>query len=391
MLSSSIKFTSYNVLSSHLSEPTYFLACNPAWLDPDYRLKLLKSKLDAEVKDNAVICLQEVSHKWAGVLHAYFSERGYHLVTGLYGVKFNGYMGVAVAVPTAKYEVVDVDITRIADTKRMQRKPKPGFVQNIFNKISKFLFSLAVELGFAKQSFDFWDNVLYRTNQMVCLRLADKTDKKRFVVGNYHMPCMFRKPAGERFIPQSLTNLRQLCANPLCVVGSDGDPLRAVCPAHPALRQERPFRLLRGLQHQARLLDVPAADAGQTGAQGQLTCSSIVRVRLTPCTTPCWLLFPVQHPDYPEIEAGDSWTPEVKPPLSSAYVTATGREPDFTNYAKVQNDPVFIETLDYLFHSKGWRVDSVLPLPHRDTVAGPLPNESEPSDHILVSAKMSLV
>lgn len=81
----------------------------------------------------------------------------------------------------------------------------------------------------------------------------------------------------------------------------------------------------------------------------------------------------------------------MKPPLSSAYVTATGREPDFTNYAKVQNEPVFIETLDYLFHSKGWRVDSVLPLPHRDAVAGPLPNESEPSDHILVSAKMTLV
>jgi 2',5'-phosphodiesterase len=80
----------------------------------------------------------------------------------------------------------------------------------------------------------------------------------------------------------------------------------------------------------------------------------------------------------------------VQPPLSSAYVTATGSEPDFTNYAKVQNDPVFIETLDYAYHSRGGTGASVLPPPHRDTVAGPLPNAEEPSDHILMSTTMSL-
>jgi 2',5'-phosphodiesterase len=196
MLSSSIKFTSYNVLSSHLSEATHFLACDPKFLDPNYRLQLVKAKLEAEVNDGAVICLQEVSHKWAGVLHTFFAQRGYHMVTGLYGAKFNGYMGVAVAVPTSKYDIVDVDITRVADTKRMQRKPKPGFVQNIFQKVGKFLLNIAVSLGMAKQSFDFWDNVLYRTNQMICLRLTGKEDKRPFVVGTYHMPCMFKKPAG---------------------------------------------------------------------------------------------------------------------------------------------------------------------------------------------------
>ena len=196
MSSRSMKFTSYNVLSNHLSEASHFQACKPEFLDPVYRLKLLKEKLDAEVKDDAVICLQEVSHKWAGVLHGYFAARGYHMVTGLYGGKFNGYMGVAVAVPTSKYDIVDVDITRIADTKKMQRKPKPGYVQNIFNIVKRFLHKIAVELGVLKVSFDFWDNVLYRTNQMISLRLMDKVDKKPFVIGTYHMPCMFRKPAG---------------------------------------------------------------------------------------------------------------------------------------------------------------------------------------------------
>ena len=78
-------------------------------------------------------------------------------------------------------------------------------------------------------------------------------------------------------------------------------------------------------------------------------------------------------------------------PLQSAYVTLTGSEPDFTNYAKVQNDPVFVETLDYIFHSKEWSVVDVEKLPHRDSIeVWPLPNNNEPSDHILISASLTL-
>jgi 2',5'-phosphodiesterase len=196
-MSSSIKFTTYNVLSSHLSGENHFAACKPEWLDPSYRLKLVKEKLELEVKDEAIVCLQEVSHLWAGVLHSYFAARGYHLVTGLYGGKFNGYMGVAIAVPTSKYEIVDVDITRIADTKRIQRKPKPGFFQKLISSISQFLTQIAVKVGLAKPKFDFWDNVLYRTNQMICMRLKSKDSGKPFAVGTYHMPCMFKHPGGK--------------------------------------------------------------------------------------------------------------------------------------------------------------------------------------------------
>jgi hypothetical protein len=45
----------------------------------------------------------QVSTKWAGPLHAFLASHGYHMVTGLYGKAFNGYMGVAIAWPTKKY------------------------------------------------------------------------------------------------------------------------------------------------------------------------------------------------------------------------------------------------------------------------------------------------
>lgn len=74
--------------------------------------------------------------------------------------------------------------------------------------------------------------------------------------------------------------------------------------------------------------------------------------------------------------------------MESAYVTKNGCEPDFTNYAKVQEQPVFIATLDYIFQSEGWSVDAVENLPNRDSIVGPLPNKDEPSDHLLISAQL---
>lgn len=86
----------------------------------------------------------------------------------------------------------------------------------------------------------------------------------------------------------------------------------------------------------------------------------------------------------------DTWKPEVNPPLRSAYVEANGEEPNFTNYAKVLEKPIFVDTLDYIFLSPEWKVDGVRDLPHRDDVGGPLPNKDEPSDHILISAQVAL-
>jgi hypothetical protein len=45
----------------------------------------------------------------------------------------------------------------------------------------------------------------------------------------------------------------------------------------------------------------------------------------------------LQHPHLPPVIEHDSWRPIVYPPLSSAYKSANGQEPDFTNYAKVRS------------------------------------------------------
>lgn len=109
------RVTSYNVLSSNLADPSFHRSCKKEYLDQAYRLNLLQQVLDKETKQEAIICLQEISQLWGGALHRFFSQRNYHFITGFYGHKFNGYMGVAVAVPLSKYEIVDADIKKVAD------------------------------------------------------------------------------------------------------------------------------------------------------------------------------------------------------------------------------------------------------------------------------------
>ena len=74
---------------------------------------------------------------------------------------------------------------------------------------------------------------------------------------------------------------------------------------------------------------------------------------------------------------------------------AVGTEPEFTNFAKraFSNGEEFCETLDYIWLSEEWQVGDVLPLPLRkDVPAGveSFPSESEPSDHMLIGAQLSL-
>lgn len=190
---STARVVTYNVLSSHLAAPSWFTSCKPENLDQATRLTKVQNKLKPEIEQQSIICLQEVSTTWVGPLHRFFSAHGYHFITALYGNKRNGYMGVAMAVPTSKYDVKDVDITCIADTKRMPRvayKP-PTLFTNVWKAISSWVVGLMIYWKFYKPPLDIWDNTLYRKNQMICARLEHKEQEEEFVVGTYHMPCMF--------------------------------------------------------------------------------------------------------------------------------------------------------------------------------------------------------
>lgn len=100
------------------------------------------------------------------------------------------------------------------------------------------------------------------------------------------------------------------------------------------------------------------------------------------------------HSDFPAAcpdgAPATQWFPMPLAPMKSAYREVLGVEPDFTNYAKIEGQPAFIETLDYLFCTEGVDVVDVIRLPHRDAVQGPFPDASEPSDHVMIGATLRI-
>lgn len=156
------RITSYNVLSSHLAGPDHFKMCNPAFLDRDYRYKKLIEKLLPEISLQAVINLQEVSNDWGGKLSAFFAQHNYHFFTALYGHTFNGHMGVGIAVPIDKYDVLDVDLCTIGTTLSLPAKEKPGLLTSLYEKC------------FGAPAPSSWDVAKARSNRMVSVALQPR-------------------------------------------------------------------------------------------------------------------------------------------------------------------------------------------------------------------------
>jgi mRNA deadenylase 3'-5' endonuclease subunit Ccr4 len=340
-----VEVVSYNVLSSHLASPDHFKSNDPKYLKADYRFEKLKTKLQAKIDTGSVICLQEVSMPWASKLHTYFVSKGYYFISCHYGKKFNGIMGVAIAIPLHKYEILDVEIPTVSYTKWLPRAQAPGFMDKVSSAV---LGALKYVKLYTPPRENPWVEALWRNNQMIMVRLRPQStssldgnvkevQQKSFVVGTYHMPCMFQ-------VPQVMVIHSALSAQCIEKFAKD-DPYMYVGDFN--IKPDSSMYTL-------------------------LTTGSLEET----------------HPDFPHNVPGDTYELKTRP-LRSAYKEADGAEPNFTNYAKPGNAETFIDTLDYIFLSDHWKVTYVDPLPHRDQVEGPLPTKDEPSDHLLIAARLS--
>lgn len=350
-----VRVATYNVLSSHLSGADHYSTLNPDHLCPKNRLPVVLQKIDEEIEQSSIICLQEISHDWAGSFHTHFANKGYHLVTGLYGKKFNGYMGVGIAFKTSSFDVLGVDISRLSDKREggWPRKPKEP-KRNAIVRFAKDCYGFAAT---TTKSFlglvglyeaprwppqDAWSMAENRFNQLVTIQLQDKSTKKSFAIGNYHMPCAF-------FKPEVMSIHTDLAARHVQKLAKNEDDMPYVLAGDWNIKPD-------GSSY--RLLTTGKMDEGD--------------------------------PEWPAPKHGMEWTPTCEG-MRSAYADAGG-EPDFTNYARIKEDDPFIDTLDYIFLSEEWKVKSVKELPHRDGSGGPFPNldKGEPSDHILIAANLQL-
>lgn len=203
----------FSLLSLQLATVSQYPTLNPDHLQPENRLPVVLEKLESEINQhptNTVVCLQEVSYDWAGAFHTFFSKKGFHLVTGQYGKKFNGYMGVALAWPASTFETVDVDICRLADTREegWPEREETSFVASIVHGVSSIIDGTMKKLGFQddkKVPPDHWSLSERRYNVLLTATLREKASGSTFAIGNYHMPCAY-------YCPMAMTLHSDLCA-----------------------------------------------------------------------------------------------------------------------------------------------------------------------------------
>ena len=336
-----VRVVTYNVLSSRLAHPQQFPSLNPEHLDAANRLPVVLEKLEEEIAQKSIICLQEVSHEWAGSFHTLFANRGYHLVTGLYGKKFNGYMGVAVAWPTSSLDVLDVDVSRLSDKRDggWPVAPQEEALDKIWNGISAFVRSPLERLGLLESPpIDPWSYSENRFNILLTVKLKDKDSGLPFCLGCYHMPCAF-------YAPMVMTIHAEMAAYHVQTLAGEVPYILA-----------GDWNIKPNLSHY-KLLTSGIMDRGD--------------------------------PSFPTPKFQMEWKSRAKP-MKSAYAESDHGEPDFTNYARVKDEEPFIDTLDYIFCDQRWEVVSVKKLPKREESGGPFPNldVGEPSDHILIAADL---
>ncbi|CAM9771725.1 unnamed protein product, partial [Hapterophycus canaliculatus] len=298
------------------------------------------------ISKGSVICLQEVGVEWAGDLHVFFMAKGYTFITALYGKHFNNYMGVALAWPVDKYECLTVDITRLSETRRWGREPRvnredkdattaaatPAAAPATATEQAGWggplgaLMKLAgrgikrpreeADRGEAavvqvppREAVNPWQIAERRFNQVLFARLrpknassaSDVTSGGTFCVGTYHMPCLFNiRPVMVMHTSLAIKHVAKLA-------GSD------------------PFVLAGDFNFN------PDSECYKLAVEGDLPASSD------------------GYPVVPEWEK--DWSPKTGVSLESAYRQVDGKEPDFTNNAKVEDWDPFIDTLDYIFHT----------------------------------------
>lgn len=335
---------------SSLSDPESHTSCKPQNLNEQNRYQLLVARLEKLVQEQAIICLQEVSILWASRLHTFFVNRQYLFVFGGYGSKFNGYMGVAIAIPLTKYNILDVDIAQIGGTKPSFRPFVRTWLQALIEDlIVAPLLGIAKGLGILPllrlvPMDNPWPVVINKGNQLVSCRLKPNvnTSEESFLVGTYHMPCVYWDPKFMTIHSSLVTQyFQRLAGNHPYILTGDFN----ITPT--------------------------------SGAYQLLTTGSL----------------PSNSPEFPYIPRGDPWLPTVTP-MRSAYRLASpqGTEPPFTNYGQFKTNPPFINSLDYIFLSKQWAVDGVGALAHSIAeFSGPLPADEEPSDHLMISAALRLL
>jgi mRNA deadenylase 3'-5' endonuclease subunit Ccr4 len=322
-----MNFATYNILSTSLARPDYYIHNEKKFLKSKYRKEQHRIKLLPLINSEAIIALQEVSIESYADLVILFTNSNYTLLHNSYGAPRHGYMGVALAIPN-KYVMCQVQITHPSDNLRKLSQKISVKEKSFFKR----LFSCLP----VKKPNDYWDDAMNKYNSLILVKLTDPKSNQQFIVATYHMPCSFT--------------------------------IRDIMYIHSIMAMQIVQKFAGNLPYvfMGDFNIKPTDDQYKLLTQGGQPVNTV----------------------QPSTKFTFNWDVSIRSPSRSAYATFHGKEPICTNHTKIINSPEpFKDTLDYIFISDQWKIDDV---PLISDVDDLLPNKTEPSDHLLVQATLSI-
>jgi endonuclease/exonuclease/phosphatase family metal-dependent hydrolase len=322
-----ISVVTYNLLSKPLctaesfAEPDY----SPGDLLYENRYGRTWVQLDRQVAKRAVICLQEVDSETSCRLQIDFKKRNYDFYYHPYGTPFNGYMGIAIAVPTS-FNVKRVDRFRLVDGKEW-----PIVRESYLSSFLRY-----ATLGYLSNSYEVWSKARNRFNFMLTIEIEEGGDS--VFVSTVHLPCAFKNPSTMiTSATLAVQHVQQLAGGSPYILTGDFN----ITP------NTEPYRII---------------------TEGKCNIDAI-------------------RNDYPAEDLWNPNQLGLKP-MRSAVKAFHGVEPDWTNFSisGVFGPKKALKlTLDYIFVSDHFRVMGAFRQAETNMVC---PNSTEPSDHVMVWADL---
>jgi len=333
-----VRVVQYNILSTELASPFFYVHTETKFLKPDSRWTLLKQKLVPEIDQESIFCLQEVSLDWLEKLVPFFRQYGYQCEYNNYGWTVNGYMGICIAYPN-KYRLEAMKMFKVGEVIQEKTLPlKLTKYQRLQKKFFIWVFWLLSIFGLSnpKSNEDSWLKAIKKQNTLLCLRLSE--NEKAFCIGTYHMPCSYKDQSIMLLHTVTCIQLmNKFAGNYRYILAGDFN--------------FKPDSLMYKVV--------------TTGGN----YNSYVDVSLNLDTSMCSV--------------------KLATPMKSVY-SYIGQEPLYTNFSHVKDHEPFNGCLDYIFISRGWKVLSVKELPSQLPQTS-YPSGDEPSDHLLLAANLELI
>ncbi|CAF3979604.1 unnamed protein product [Adineta steineri] len=323
-----VRIVSYNIFAPvYADRPDHYFKCKPEFLKSDYRWNLIRCHLKKEIDDH------ENTIICLQEVSLWFLPKLELFFRQLNYIFFHNLFGQQ---RNDYLSGVGIAIPISMQLSSISIIKISDHIRSMTQPREKNTNSSTLESDLNQPISDSWEIAMSTPHVFICLQII--IDNKPLYIGTYHMPCFYKEPN--------------------------------VMAIHASVMKDLMFQLTNGEKF------ILAGD-----------------FNIKPQDTSYQALIGKDCVDFNLPQSNTyqiTYQCNTKQILKSAYLEKNGIEPKYTDFSHKKGSTRFCETLDYIFFNGDLTVEQVLELPD-DPTCESYPDETHPSDHLMIAATFRLL